>query len=159
VTVDQTVRGWSSLALVAVSTIVVAPGAVAVLRSAPAGLHRSVGFATAAPAAAAKVTCAVGVPPSPYVLYCASPGITKGAYDHRGVVRLTPRGRVQVVTAGSDLLNAIDGNADQTAPRPVLAARGNWRRSGYSCTRRHETVSCHRGRRGFAVSPRRLTTF
>jgi hypothetical protein len=159
VTVDQTVRGWSSLALVAASTIVVAPGAAAVLRAAPAGLHRSVGFATAAPAVAAKVTCAVGVPPSLHVLYCASPGITKGAYDHRGIVRLTPRGRVQVVAAGSDLLNAIDGNADQAPPRPVLAAGGNWRRSGYSCARRRETVRCHRGSHGFAVSPRRLATF
>lgn len=158
-TVDQTVRRWGSLALVAVSTIVVAPGAAAVLRAAPAGLHRSVGFATAAPVAAAKVTCAVGLPPSPYVLFCASPGITMGAYDHRGIVRLTPRGRVQVVAAGSDLLRAIDGNADQAAPRPVLAAGGNWRRSGYSCTRRRETVRCRRGSHGFAVSPRRLTTF
>jgi hypothetical protein len=159
VTVDQTVRGWSSLALVAFSAIVVAPGAAAGLRAARAGLHRSVGFATAAPAVAAKVTCAVGVTPSRYELYCASPGITKGAYDHRGVVRLTRRGRVQVVAAGSDLLEAIDGNSDQAAPRPVLAAGGNWRRSGYSCTRRGETVRCHRGSRGFAVSPRRITTF
>jgi hypothetical protein len=139
-----------SLAGLAAPAIALAPAA---------GLQLSAGFTTARPSAAVRVTCAVGLPPSRSVLYCASPAITKGAYDRRGVVRLTPRGLVQVVVAGSDLLNAIDGNTDRGAPRPVLAAGASWTRSGYSCTRRRQTVTCRRGLHGFAVSLRRLATF
>src|SRR5262245_11956829 len=124
------------------------------------GLARSSSGFKVAPAHATeppRVVCAAKLPVVPSGLYCASPVISKGAYDGRGVVRLAPRGRAAIVRAGNDLLLAIDGNADNSA-RPLLASGKAWRASGYECNNRGNAITCRRGRHGFTIA-RRLRTF
>src|SRR5262245_859363 len=79
------------------------------LTTAPADGATSFGFTTRTGIGLQKVTCATALVMNPKALYCASPGIARGAYDHRGVVELLPNGTRRIVHSGNDILLAVDG--------------------------------------------------
>jgi hypothetical protein len=116
----------------------------------------SSGFRLASHLSRPPVVCATGLPHR-IGLYCASPAITKWAYDGRGVVRLGPAGRGALVRSGSDLLLAIDGSATHTR-RPLLGSGHTWSASGYRCHNDHGSLSCRRDAHGFTLA-RRVRTF
>jgi hypothetical protein len=119
----------------------------------PATAAANSGFATLhRPGARPHVVCATGLP---HVtgLFCASPAITRDAYDGMGVVRLAPDGSVHVVPSGNDILNAIQLNIRSEA-RPPLRPGNVWRAAGYTCRNASGAVTCRRGARGFRIGAR-----
>ena len=102
-----------------------------------------------------RVTCAVRLPRQGSTLYCASPAIRQGAYDGRGVVRVAEDGTLRIVPAGSDLLRAIDGNADDTA-RPVLVPGARRQIAAAHCVGGPGHVACRLRGAQFTLSDRSL---
>jgi hypothetical protein len=137
---------------VRLAAALVAVGAVLAVPTGNAGVARTSGFEATAP----QVRCALDLPHR-QGLFCATTLIKRGAYDKRGVVRLGPHGRAQIVASGSDLLLYIDGNGDHTA-RSTLPADRAWRHAGYSCTDHAGMLTCRRGSHGFTLF-RTLRTF
>jgi hypothetical protein len=132
--------------------------AFTVLLAFPALATPSIGFrvAGASTAKPPRVVCATNLPFGLPGLYCASPVISRYAYDGRGIVRLAPSGRAAIVRSGNDLLLAIDVNADHST-RPLLTSGSTWSASGYRCASRDGEVTCRRGRHGFTITSRLKT--
>ena len=84
-------------------------------------------------------------------LYCASPFVKPNTYDGLGVLRPSESGHVTRIQGGNDILLAIEGDLDQTGPRPTLSPGHAWSANGYRCTRTTTAVRCRRGRYGFTI--------
>jgi len=140
--------------LTASAGLAVAVGAAAWLATATAAASLSNSRSSVASAVgfrAAGVTCAVRLPRLAAGLYCAAGGVKRGAYDGRGIARLTPDDRALVVRAGNDLLLAIDGDLPRSA-RPALRTGGTWSLDGYRCVAGTSRVRCKRLHQGFVIS-------
>jgi hypothetical protein len=143
------------LAVVSVA-VLIAPSAVSSAAPSARGLS-STGFVSTRANTKARVTCAVEVLGRADLL-CAAAGIKAHAYDGRGIVRLSPAGRVSVARSGNDILLAIDGSVSGKS-RPVLRPGATWSRAGYRCSVGAGAVTCFRLKHGFTVSATRLRLF
>jgi hypothetical protein len=101
------------------------------------------------------VQCAYLGAPSKPGLYCSASYITRGAYDHRGVVWLPTTGKARIVTSGNDLLLYLGGwrgGRKKPDPRPTLAYGSTWSRAGFSCTSARSGVTCKHGGHGLHLA-------
>lgn len=108
------------------------------------------GFATGRVADRNRIVCGVNVD-GIRGLSCAGRGISRWAYDQRGVVRLRPGNPARVVRAGSDLLLAINGDLPRQQ-RPLIAFGESWTDGTYQCRLRSTGLACTTGRHGFVLS-------
>ncbi len=124
------------------------------LVGAAAHAGQSLGFTIAArsPDRPPLVVCGVRLPIDRPGLYCASPVITRGAYDGRGIVRLSSNGPATTVASGNDMLLAIEGDLDRSA-RPRLSMGSVWHVGGYACSLAN-SLTCRRGHHGFTIGTR-----